>query len=179
METFHYNQVTLGPLKPVDGWQPEPGQTLIHSKNGKQTVVMLVSLEGNWQERLFKHMSEYHNLTLVDTEMNDIKACIYPLQLQEDQAIVNKDQLAKWLEKIEAANKFRAEVATDIGHVVESIHNVVKNAGDNPMKLVQKLAMGKFDVKALGLDVEQLQAIGAKYAPDTVRRIQEEELNKK
>lgn len=97
---------------------------------------------------------------------------IIPMEDSSESVIVQKQQLERWLAKIEASKKFQSEVETDIGWVVEAIHNLVKGVGDSPLKFAQQLMMGKLKTSELGLDVDRLQAIGAKYAPETVKKIQ-------
>lgn len=174
-KSYIYNQVKLeaspGAAMP-DDWQPEIGKILSYIKNGETKLVMLVNVQGDWQQQLLNHMQEAHSVTLTHGEMNDIRAIIYPNTLEPDQCIVQKDQLERWLAKIEASKKFQSEVETDIGWVVEAIHNLVKGVGDSPLKFAQQLMMGKLKTSELGLDVDRLQAIGAKYAPETVKKIQ-------
>lgn len=100
------------------------------------------------------------------------KVVLMPVEENSQQVVVAKEQLERWLHKIEAAKKFQGEVETDIGWVVEAIHNLVKGVGDSPLKFAQQLMMGKLKTSELGLDVDRLQAIGAKYAPETVKKIQ-------
>jgi hypothetical protein len=172
MESFKYNEVTIAPANADSRWQPEPGQTFIHRKNGKDTPVMLVELDNEWQAKLFDYMSKAHNLTLTETELSDIRAVLYPLNLGEGEAIVNSEQLNQWIEAIKSGKQFRSEVETDIGWVAESLHNLMKGMGDSPMKLVSKAMMGKLNPAELGLDIDRLQAIGAKYAPETIKKLQ-------
>lgn len=144
----------------------------------------------DWQQKLFVYLQSMYGLTLTETDLRDLQAQIYPPVIDESECIVQKEQLQRWLDKIQGAKKYELEVQQDIGWVVEQIHNLVQSVGDEPMKFLQQILMkltkdkimGKKGddqpmLKMIGLDVDRLQAIGAKYAPDTVKKLETE--NKK
>lgn len=86
-----------------------------------------------------------------------------PAQSGNDGAIVGREQLEAWLNKIKEYNQFKAEAETDIGYIAEALHKLT-NLG-NPGPLVMKLLSGNLTPDKLGLDVDKIVTIAKKYAP--------------
>lgn len=93
---------------------------------------------------------------------------------ESENAIVTKQQLEGWLNKIERLRKLEAELEQDIGKVVLQLDKLAMML-DNPMKaamMLPRLMSGKVNPKELGIDIEHLQAVGRKYAPLTVATLE-------
>jgi hypothetical protein len=136
------NQAVLMVLKEIVDWMQSPEGRAIPQVDGQP---------GRWMNKateLIHELEQFEKGEIITIKTTDLRAT---------------------LEKIRALNQFKADAETDIGYLAETVYNL-QNIGD-PMKMLTKIMMGKLDLKALGLDIDRLQAISEKYAPATTAKL--------
>lgn len=89
----------------------------------------------------------------------------------EEMLSFKRSEVEHWLQLIKEANQFKADCEKDIGAVAEQMFKL-KNLDIDITKMLRKAMMGSLDLKKeLGLDLEALDFIVKKYAPETAARL--------
>jgi hypothetical protein len=127
----------------------------------------------DWRAKLFQHMSSGHGLTLVESEIHDIAAIC--AEADESEVKVQREDLARWLEKIEAAERFKMEMDQELGETIGKLIQIADQAKKSPMKFMSKIMMGSGEdiAKDLGIDLDAFTKILEKYAPGALKRLKE------
>lgn len=103
--------------------------------------------------------------------MDTIQRTAAPVLPAEEMMLVSRSEVEQWLQLIKQGNEFKASCEKDIGAVAEQMYKF-KNVDIDITKLLRKAMMGNLDLKKeLGLDLEALDAIVKKYAPETAARL--------
>ncbi|MFZ1806886.1 MAG: hypothetical protein WBO10_01960 [Pyrinomonadaceae bacterium] len=75
----------------------------------------------------------------------------------------------KWMrDKVKEGNQFKVDAENEIGWVLANLHTIKDKLN---FKTLTKLMAGQLDLKTLGIDMDRLEAIGKKFAPNTLNQI--------
>jgi len=90
---------------------------------------------------------------------------------QVEMVSVPKAELENWLKMIRDYKHFKSDCEDDIGAVAEQMFKL-KTMDIDITRLLRKAMMGNMDLKKeLGLDLDALDHIVKKYAPQTAARL--------
>lgn len=90
---------------------------------------------------------------------------------------VDREDLTKWIETIRNLKQFKTDAETEIGWVVEAFFNLMKGGITGVMKLSSQLMLGTKKLEDIGLDENRLRAIGNKFAPETMKKLETQKQN--